>query len=128
MRTKIKLSDLISRMLKIEYSTGIKLDSYYLYDRENKERITIENCYKYNDYAYIYHNCTRLDFSYDEELDKDPIKMLQKSKGCVYVPICLRNQQKAYVFKFNTDDLCRVFVNNGMVEKQEVYEQLCLPL
>ena len=66
MRKKIKLSELISKMLKIEHTTGIRLDAYYLYDRNTRERITIENYQQHSDYEYIFNNCTRLDFSYND--------------------------------------------------------------
>lgn len=130
MRTKIKLSELISKMLKIEHSTGVKLEAYYLYDKTTKEKITIQNCNKSSDYSYIYNNCTKLDYSYDEELDIDPVKVLQRNKGFLYIPICLRNQQKAYIFQFNTDDLCRAFVQNNQKKRVSsvIYEQICLPL
>ena len=123
-RTKIKLSALIGKMLDIEKNTGIRLNAYYLYDRLNKEKITIQNCERTFEYHNTYDNRCKFDYVFDDEIEKNPIKFLQKCNGHVYVPICLRNQQKAYIFEFNSEDLKKILATQEQIVR---YEQLCLP-
>lgn len=120
-RIKIKLSTLIGKMLEIEKNTGIRLDAYYLYDRVSKEKITVQNCDRTFDYRQVYNNRSIYDYLFDDELEKNPIKVLAKCNGYVYIPVCLRNQQKAYIFQFNPADIKRLSATIP------VYEQLCLP-
>jgi hypothetical protein len=122
-KVKISLSTLISKMLEIEKITGIKLESYYLYDRKTNEKITVQNCEKTFDYFNAYNNRITFKYVFDDELERNPVAFLQKRNGFIYVPICLRNQMKAYIFEFNLQD-----VNRFYIAQEGVYEQLCLPL
>lgn len=108
MRIKVKLSTLIGKMLKIESDTGIRLDAYYLYDKLNKERITADNYERTFNYHQAYNNRSIFDYMFDDEIEKNPVKFLQKCNGHVYVPVCLSKQQKAYIFKFNQEDIKRL--------------------
>ena len=125
-RTKVKLSTLIGKMLKIESDTGIKLDAYYLYDRLNKEKITVNNYQRTFEYRNAYDNRSIFDYMFDDEIEKNPIKFLQKCNGHVYIPVCLRNQQKAYIFEFNMEDIQRILATQE-TSATVIYEQLCLP-
>jgi hypothetical protein len=125
-RTKIKLSSLIGKMLEIEKNTGIRLDAYYLYDRVAKEKITVQNCERTFEYRQAYNNRSIFDYMFDDEIEKNPLKVLQKCNGHVYVPVCLRNQQKAYIFEFNREDIQRILATQE-TSVTVVYEQLYLP-
>ena len=122
-KIKVNLSTLISKMLKIESDTGIKLNAYYLYDRKTREQITVQNHQRTFDYYNAYSNRVKFNYMFDDELEKNPIQVLHKCNGFVYVPICLRNQQKAYIFEFDPAD-----VNRFYITQEGIYEQLCLPL
>lgn len=126
MRTKIKLSALIGKMLEIEKNTGIRLDAYYLYDRIAKEKITVQNCERTFEYRQAYKNRSIYNYLFDDELEKNPIKTLVKCNGYVYIPVCLRNQQKAYIFEFNLEDIKRLSATEE-TSATVIYEQLCLP-
>jgi hypothetical protein len=119
-------------MLEVEKITGVRLESYYLYDRITKEKITENNCNKY-DYQNAYDNRIKYDYLYDDALEKDPIKFLIKNKGFIYIPMLIRNQQKAYIFQFSTKDIGKIIDNLPTFNSvgnivPTVYEQLTLPL
>lgn len=126
-RIKVKLPTLIGKMLNIETTTGIRIDSYYMFDRVSKERITVQNCERTFENHQAYDNRYKFDYLFNDELEKNPVQFLNKCNGFVYVPICLRNQQKAYIFEFNLEDIKSLINPVGDIVSP-TYEQLTLPI
>lgn len=121
-KPELNLSQLIGMILQIESEIKVDCISYGLYDKENKEYITQENCDLNFDYYETFNNKCRFRYTYDTKLKEDVIVYLLKHHGEIYFPMLKKNTQKAYVAQFDTNTLIEKYGVKHNVTPDEYFK------
>lgn len=105
MRPELNVAEVIAMILDIETKIGVRCLSYGLYDKANKEYITIKNKDTNYDYSEAYNNRCKYRYTHNEFLTSNTIVYLLKHHGELYFPMLKKGTQKAYVAQFDVTEL-----------------------
>ena len=122
-RPEINVAEVIAMILKIESEIGVQCLSYGLYDKTNKEYITIRNKDINHDYAEAYDNRCKFRYTHDKSLNDDVVIYLLKHHGELYFPMLKKNTQKAYIAQFDVTELISKYGENYSVTPDTYFQQ-----
>ena len=122
-RPELNVAEVIAMIFDIEHKLCIQCLSYGLYDKSNKEYITMKNKDVSYDYSEAYDNRCKYRYTHSSYLTDDIVVYLLKHHGELYFPMLKKNTQKAYVAQFNVTELISKYGENYSVTPDTYFQQ-----